>query len=138
MRWPFGPPHLTLKPSKKNPKKTRNKKQKKTNKQKNKQTKKERKSKNPKIPKKELFSYQSKFSFFLGGGVQKLPFLTTWPRKRAPPKHFQNRGFSLFFLKNVMRHETAIFGPKNPSPEIPVIIFFCLFSLSTTKNTQTS
>ena len=23
-----------------------------------------------------------------------------------------------------MRHETAIFGPKNPNPEIPVIIFF--------------
>ena len=50
MRWPFGPPHLTLKPSKKNkttknkkkqkPKKTRTKKQKeKTEKQKQKQTK---------------------------------------------------------------------------------------------------
>ena len=36
-----------------------------------------------------------------------------------------------------MRHETAIFGQKNPSPEIPVIILFCLFSsLSTTKNTK--
>ena len=33
-----------------------------------------------------------------------------------------------------MRHETAIIGQKNPNPEIPVIIFFCLFSsLSTTK-----
>ena len=36
-----------------------------------------------------------------------------------------------------MRHETAIFGPKNQNPEIPIIIFFGLFSsLSTTKNTK--
>ena len=61
MRWPFGPPHLTLKPSKKkNPKKQKTKKQ-------TKKTKKRKKRKNTKIPKKELFSYQSKFSFFLGG-----------------------------------------------------------------------
>ena len=94
MRWPFGPHHLTLKPSKK----TKNKKQKtkKPKKLKNKQ--KERKQrkknkKNTKIPKKELFKYQSKFSFFFGG-FPKFPFLTTWPEKRAPPKHYKNRGFS--------------------------------------------
>ena len=28
-----------------------------------------------------------------------------------------------------MRHETAIFGPKNPNPEIPVITLFFAFSL---------
>ena len=28
-----------------------------------------------------------------------------------------------------MRHETAIFGPKNQNPEIPVIIFFACFLL---------
>ena len=57
MRWPFGPPHLTLKPSKKT-------KQKKAKKSKKKKQKKKEKVKNTKIPKKELFSYQSKFSFF--------------------------------------------------------------------------
>ena len=35
---------------------------------------------------KTTFSYQSKFSFL--GGCPKIPFLTTWPRKRAPPKHY--------------------------------------------------
>ena len=59
MRWPFGPPHLTLKPSKKNKTKKKTKKKKKNKKK----TMKE-KVKNTKIPKKELFSYQSKFSFF--------------------------------------------------------------------------
>ena len=56
MRWPFGPPHLTLEPSQNN-------------------------NKNTKTPQKntkhELFSYQSNFSFF--GGCPKFPFLTTWP-----------------------------------------------------------
>ena len=32
-----------------------------------------------------------------------------------------------FFFEKIMRHETAIFGPKNPNPEIPVIIFFAFF-----------
>ena len=65
MRWPFGPPHLTLKPSKKkqNTKKHK-KKQKKTHKKTKKNQNKDRKVKNTKIPKKELFSYQSTFSFF--------------------------------------------------------------------------
>ena len=47
-------------------------------------------------------------------GVQNFLFLTTWPKKRAPKKHYKNRGFSkLIFGKKHMRHETAIFGPKN-------------------------
>ena len=69
--------------------------------------------------------------------VQKFPFLTTWPRKRAPKKHYKNRGFSKAFGKIVMRHETAIFGQKNPNPEIPVIFFLALSSLST-KNTKSA
>ena len=69
MRWPFGPPHLTLKPSKKNKTKKTKKKQnkKKTKKKQKKRKTKKEKEKNTKIPKKELFSYQSKFSFFLTG-----------------------------------------------------------------------
>ena len=56
MRWPFGPPHLTLKPSKK----TKQKKTKQNKKQQKKKNKKEN-VKNTKIPKNELFSYQSNF-----------------------------------------------------------------------------
>ena len=44
MRWPFGPPHLTLKPSKKNRNK-KNKNQKKTNKKKQTKNKKKTKTK---------------------------------------------------------------------------------------------
>ena len=92
VRWPEGPPHLTLKPSKKNPKKQKRKKhkQKKTKR-------KERKSKKTQKYQKKSFSIISQNFLFLGGGVQKLPFLTTWPRKRAPPKRYKNRGFNLFF-----------------------------------------
>ena len=35
-----------------------------------------------------------------------------------------------------MRHETAIFGQKNPNSEIPVIIFLPCSYLSKTKNTK--
>ena len=42
--------------------------------------------------KKRFFSYQSNFSFLVG--VQNFPFLTTWPKKRAPKKQYKNRGFS--------------------------------------------
>ena len=49
----------------------------------------------------------------------------------------KNRGFGkLFFEKKHMRHETAIFVPKNPNPEIPVIIFFAYFLLFQQQNTN--
>ena len=114
MRWPFGPPHLTLKPSKKKTKKTKKQKktkqkQKKTNKEglgpsevalratshdpwkpskkkhKKKQNKKkekerEKNKKKQKILKNELFSYQWKFSSFLGG-CPKFPFFDNLAQK---------------------------------------------------------
>ena len=39
-----------------------------------------------------------KFLFF--GGLPNIPFFTTWPRKRAPPKHYKNRASAHQFLKN--------------------------------------
>ena len=76
--------HRPLNPPEKNEIKTKqNKQNKKTTKNNKKRKTKKEKVKNTKIPKKELFSYQSKFSFFWQG-IQKLPFLTPWPRKRAP------------------------------------------------------
>ena len=134
MRWPFGPPHLTLKPSKKNKKK---KKKTKKNKKK-KQTKKtqKKKEKNTKIPNKELFSYQSNFLFWVG--VQKLPLFDNLAQKTRTPKHYKNRGFSLFFGKKLCVTKRPFLDQKNPNSEIPVTIFVCLFSLSKTKNTQKS
>ena len=150
LTWPLNPPKKTNKTKKQKQKNKKNKEglgpsevalraKTKKKKQKSKQKKEKKKFKNTKIPKnqKKLFSYQSKFSFFWGG-VQKLPFLTTWPRKRAPPKHIKNRGFSLFFEKKLCVTIRPFLDQKNPNPEIPIIIFFCLFSLSTTKNTKIS
>ena len=50
-----------------------------------KNTKNIKQGKTPKKTKHELFSYQARFSVFIGGGP-KFPFLTTWPKKRAPRK----------------------------------------------------
>ena len=123
MRWPFGPPHLTLKPSKK------------TNTNKKKKQKK-RKKKKHKIPKNELFSYQSNFSFFLVG-VQNFPFLTTWPKKRAPKKHYKNRGFSKAFFEKQICVTKRPFLDKKTQIQKFQLSFFCLFLLfATTKNTK--
>ena len=131
MRWPFGPPHMTLKPSKKKHKK--NNKPKKTKKEK----KKRKIKKKQKILKNELFSYQRKFPSF-SGGCPKFPFFDNLAQKARTLKHYKNRGFRpLFFWKADMRHETAIFGPKKPKFINSSYHFFCLFSsLSTTENTK--
>ena len=76
-------------------------------------------------------------------GVQNFPFLTTWPKKRAPKKHYKNSGFSkLFFWKTHMRHETAIFGPKklnfiNSSYHFFLPVFFSLNNRKHKKNAET-
>ena len=99
MRWPFGPPHLTLKPSKKT-KHKKNKTKNNTKKPKKNQNK-ERKSKKHKNTKKRAFQLSVKIFFFLTG---------------YPPKNTIKIGVSAyFFWKEVMRHETAIFGQKNPN-----------------------
>ena len=69
VRWPFGPPHLTLKPSKKKQERKKNK------------EKKQGKSKNTQS---EIFQLSVKI-FVFWVSVQNLPFLTTWP-KNAHPK----------------------------------------------------
>ena len=69
MRWPFGPPHLTLKPSKK---KQRNKKQKKIKNKKTKKNKREKNQKTQKWQKKKTFQLSVKF--FLFWWVSKISF----------------------------------------------------------------
>ena len=120
MRWPFGPPHLTRKPSKKT--------------QKQKHEKRKKRSK-PKNTKKKLFSYQQKYFLV---GVQNFPFLITWPKKRAPKNTVKIWGFSKAFLeKQMCVTKRPFLDPQNTKPEIPVIMFsfivFAFSSLSTTK-----
>ena len=63
--------------------------------------------KNSKHTKKRVF--QLSVNFFLGGFF----FLTPWPQKRSPPKHYKNRGSRPFLWgKADVRHKTAIFGQK--------------------------
>ena len=72
-------------------------------------------------------------------GYPKIAFFDTLAQKTRTQKHYKNRGFSQFFFwKKVMRHETAIFGQKNPNSEIPVIIFFLAFFLFQKQKTQKS
>ena len=118
LTWPLNPP-----------KKTKKQKTKKTNK---KHTK---KLKNTKTPKK-IFSVISQF---FRGGVQKLPVLTTWPRKRAPPKHYKNMGFQPFFWKKLCVTKRPFLDQKKPkSINSSYHCFFAFFSLQQEKNTQIS
>ena len=121
MKWPFGPPHLTPKPSKKN----------KTKKQ-NKKTKKEKKEKHKKYKKK---AFQLSVNFLVG--VENYHFWQLGP-KRAHPKNTIKIGVSArFFEMQLCVTKQPFLDQKNPKPEIPVIILYLPFSsLSTTKTTK--
>ena len=76
------------------------------------------------------------FFFFLVG-VQIFPFLTTWPKKRAPKKHYKNRGFSNpFFGKQSCVTKRPFFGQKNKSRDSSYRFFFCLSLLFQQNNTK--
>ena len=124
MRWPFGPPHLTLKPSKK---KTKNKKKK--NKKERKKRKQRKQRKKHKKYQKRAFQLSVNFFFFLVG-VQNFPFLTTWPKKRAPQKHYKNKGFSNpFFGKQFCVTKRPFLDKKTKSrnSNYHVVLPFLLF-----------
>ena len=93
-----------------------------------KQNKTKEKKKHTKIPK-NIFSVISQmFPFF--GGCPKLPFFDNLAKKRAPKKHYKNRGFSNPFCgKQFWVTKRPFLDKKKPNPEIPVILFFCLFLL---------
>ena len=140
MRWPFGPPHLTLKPSNKKHQKT-----KKTNKQKTKQKNKKKEKKKPKkktakTPK-NCFSVISQIFPFLGG-FSKFPFFDTlaqWPRKRAPNKHYKTRGFRAFFLESRCASRNGHFWTKKPKIyKFQLSFFFAYFLLFQKQKTQKS
>ena len=132
MRWPFGPPHMTLKPSKKKHKK-------KNKPKKNKKRKKKRKNKK-KNTQKWAFQLSEKI-FFLFGWVSEISLFWQLGPKKPHPKNTIKIGVSgPFFWKADMRHEMAIFGPKKPKFINSSYHFFCLFLLfqqQKTKNAET-
>ena len=127
MRWPFGPPHLTLKPSKK---KHKNKKRNKENKRQNKKNKKKKTNKkNSKNTQKLAFQLSVKF-FFFWVAFQNFPFLTPWPRKCAPKKHYKNRGFRAFFFgKQMCVTKRPFLNQKTKIHKFQLSFFFAYFLL---------
>ena len=119
MRWPFGPPHLTLKPSKK----TQKTKRKKENREIKRKKRKSKKIKNTKIPKKSFSVISLIFC-----GCPKFPFLDNLAKKRTPKKHYKNRGFSnpFFWKQFCVMKRPFLEKKKKTNPEIPVIIFWGL------------
>ena len=136
MRWPFGPPHLTLKPS--NKKHQQNQK-----KQTKKKTKKKPKKKSPpkktaKTPK-NSFSVISQFFPFFWVAFQNFPFLTSWPRKPEPKKHYKNRGFRAFFFENQLCVTKRPFlDKKTKIYKFQLSFFFAYFLLFQKQKTQKS
>ena len=122
MRWPFGPPHLTLKPSKKS------KETKKKTRKANKKKKGKKNTKNDKNAKKRAFQLSVKFFFFLVG-VQNFPFLTTWPKKRAPKNTIKIGVSATHFLENSSesRNGSAILDQKTQIQKFQLSFFFAFF-----------
>ena len=85
MRWPFGPPHLTLKPSNKKHQKKKKKKQKKNQTKQKKKEKKKPPTKKQQKHQKIAFQLSVKFFLFLGG-FSKFPFFDTLAQKARTQK----------------------------------------------------
>ena len=138
MRWPFGPPHLTLKPSKKNKTKKQKKNKTKNNTKKTKKKKnQERKRKKHKNTKKRAFQLSVKILFFYDRVSKNCLFLTPWPRKRAPKNTIKIGVSACFFLERSYASRNGHFWTKKTQIRNSSYHFFsCLFSLSKTKNTK--
>ena len=129
MRWPFGPPHLTLKPSKQN---------KKTKQKKNKKKKIKEKTKITKIPKKSFSVISQIFPFF--GGCPKFPFFWQLGPKSAHPQNTIKIGVSAaHFVENSSESRNGQFWTQKSQIQKFQLSFFLSFSsLTTTKNTTIS
>ena len=134
MRWPFGPPHLTLKPSKKNKKTKQN--QQNTTKKNKKEKNQERKSKKHKNTKKRAFQLSVKI-FLFWRGVQNA-FFDTLAQKTRTQKHYKNRGFSLLFLEKGYASRNGHFWTKKPEFRNSSYHFFFAFVLFQKQKTQKS
>ena len=95
--------------------------------------------KNTKKNQKRAFQLSVKIFFFIWGGVQKFPFLTTWPRKRAPKKHYKNRSFSKAFLeKQLCVTKRPFLDKKNQIQKFQLSFYFGSFLLVQQQKTKTS
>ena len=108
----------------------------KTKKIKKNKRKKRTKKKTQKKQKKRAFQLSVNFFLFLVG-VQ-TPFLTPWPKKRAPIQHYKNRGFSKFFLKSSYASRNGHFWTEIPNSRNSSYHFFCLFLLFQQQKTHKS
>ena len=131
MRWPFGPPHLTLKPSKKDHK---NKKKKLTKKK----AKKETQKKTAKIPK-NSFSVISQFFPFLGWFFKKIPFLHLGPKNLNPKNTIKIEVLGPFFLNSCCASRNGHFWTKKPKIyKFQLSFFLPYFLLFQQQKTQKS
>ena len=135
MRWPFGPPHLTLKPSKKN---TKQKKTKEIKMKKWKKIKQRKKSKNHKNAPKRAFQLSVIFSFFWR--VSKISLFWRLGQKSAHPKNTIKIGVSAtHFVESSSESRNGHFWTKKPKSRNSSYHFLLPFSsLTTTKNTKVS
>ena len=140
MRWPFGPPHLTLKPSKK--KQNKKKQKKKQNKKRHKKTKKkknqERKRKKHKNTKKRAFQLSVKIFFFFDRVSKNCLFLTPWPRKRAPKNTIKIGVSAFFFGKKLCVTKRPFLDKKTQIHKFQLSFFFLPFFLFQKQKTQKS
>ena len=110
MRWPFGPPHMTL-----------------TKKNKKRQKKKRKKQEKTKNTQKWAFQLSVKIFFFFGW-VSKISLFWQLGPKSAHPKNTIKIGVSgPFFWKADVRHETAIFDQKTKIHKFQLSFFLPVF-----------
>ena len=74
-------------------------------------------------------AFQLSVEILLGGGVQKILFLTTWPRKRAPQNTIKIGVSENRLLKNSYASRNGQFLDKKTNPEIQLSFFFGSFLL---------
>ena len=122
----MGPPHLTLKTSPKT----------KTIATKNKKKKKEKNKKGSKYPKMS-FSVISPHFLCPFCFVQKTCLMTTWPKKRTPPKHYKIGSQQTRKTQQQIAATKRPLLDQKPKSEIPVIIVIGLFfSLNNKKHNK--
>ena len=125
LTWPLNPPKKTKK-TKQNPKN-------KQKKQKKEKTKKE-KVKKHKNTKKRAFQLSVKIFLFLTG-CPKIAFFDTLAQKMRTPKHYKNRGFSLFFEKSYASRNGRFWTKTTQIQKFQLSLFLPFFSFKN-KNTK--
>ena len=114
MRWPFGPTHMTLKPSKEKQKTTKHEK---------------KKTRKTKKYSKMSFSVISQIFLLFWVGVQNFPFLDNLAQKARTLKHYKNRCFSQRFLRKTYASRNGHFWTKKTKFRNSNYHFFACFLL---------